>query len=334
MVRVYLTIDTECSMGGAWDDPRLQPVPAERAILGRIGNQHYGIPLIMEILERHSLQGTFFLEVLAAQVVPEHTLAKAYQEVTARGHDVQLHLHPVFHYYNLFQKGELGRDQLPPDMDLIGSLPLETQVSLLQQGSYLFRNLVAKTPVAFRAGCFGSSRSTLAALARLVFLYDSSFNASYLGSGCLMRENKPTNTPWREGELWEVPITNFETGGWRLRGLKLLDVAAVSFLEMERVLAQAEHLGISTVVFLMHSFTLFKKADVQFQHLRPDRLVIRRFRQLCSFLQQNADRFHVETFSERPQFPSDARKIPFPRMGILLPLCRKVVQGVNRAPWI
>ena len=119
-----------------------------------------------------------------------------------------------------------------------------------------------------------------------------------------------------------------------MRRLKPLDVGAVSLMEMRRVLEEAEYTGLSTVVFLMHSFTLFKRADVQFRQLRPDRLVIRRFRALCKFLQENSRRFKVTTFSQKPNLATARQDIPFPNLGSLVPFCRKVVQGVNRAYWI
>ena len=334
MLEVYLTIDTECSMGGAWDIPGYEPVAPERAILGRIGRQYYGTPLIMDILEQHGLRGTFFIEVLATHVVPESQLADAYGDILRRGHDPQLHLHPVYHYYRLFRQGEISREQLPPTMDLIGSLPLETQLQLLEEGNQLFHRFVRRTPVAFRAGCFGGSSSTLAALTKLGFRYDSSFNASFLASSCLMDSSRPPNSPWRDGAIWEVPVTNFETGVWKMRGLKPLDIGAVSLVEMKHVLSEAERLGMSTVVFIMHSFSLFKKADVQFRRLRPDWLVIRRFRELCKFLGQNSGRFKVLTFADGPDFSPGSPQTPIPQVGTLISSCRKVVQGVNRAYWI
>ena len=334
MLEVYLTVDTECSMGGAWETPQRRPVPPERAILGKIGSSYYGTPLIMDILEQHGLRATFFIEVLASHVVPRPQLAEAYGDIAHRGHDPQLHLHPVYHYYYLFQQGKISREQLPPRMDLIGSLPLEKQLELLRAGTTLFREFVGRNPVAFRAGCFGASSSTLSALSQLGFRYDSSFNAAFLGSSCLMDSGRPVNTPWQDGGLWEVPITNFETGFWKLRGFKPLDVGAVSLLEMQRVLAQAERLRMGAVVFLMHSFTLFKKADAQFQALRPDRLVIRRFRELCKFLADNSQRMKVVTFADRPEFASLSSPASTPSAGTLLPSCRKVVQGINRAHWI
>jgi hypothetical protein len=334
MVEVYLTVDTETSIGGAWANPQFEPVAPERAILGRIGAEYYGTPLIMDILEESGLRGTFFTEVLSAQVVSESQLAEAYSEIVRRGHDPQLHLHPVYHFYHLFRQGRIRREQLPPNMDLIGRHPLQTQIELLQAGCELFRKFTAKAPVAFRAGCYGGSSSTFSALETVGLRYDSSFNAAYLGTNCSIDGVRSINTPWRAGAVWEVPVTNFETGFWKMRGLKPLDIGAVSLLEMRRVLDEAERFEISPVVFIMHSFTLFKKADVQFRQLRPDRLVIRRFRELCRFLSKKSDRFKVRTFAEQPQFSHAQREVPLPRVGSFLPVCRKFVQGMNRLAWI
>ena len=332
MVDVYLTVDTECSMGGAWTNPGFEPVAPERAILGKIGGEYYGTPRLMDILEESGLRATFFIEVLAAHVVPTSQLAQAYSQIVSRGHDAQLHLHPVYHFYHLFRQGRIGKEQLPPNMDLIGRHPLQVQIELLQEGCGLFRKFTGRSPIAFRAGCYGGSSSTLTALEKVGISYDSSFNASHLGGNCSINGSGPTNRPWRAGAVWEVPVTNFETGFWKTRGLKPLDIGAVSLAEMRRVLQEAEERLISPVVFIMHSFTLFKKADMQFRQLTPDRLVMRRFRELCRFLNRNSRRFRVQTFGQAPQFES-GRPGEFPRVGSLLPACRKLVQGVNRLPW-
>ena len=333
MVDVYITIDTECSMGGAWNDAGVRPVPPERAILGKVGNSYYGTPLIMDILEENGLKGVFFIEVLATPVVDERQMADAYGQIVSRGHDAELHLHPVYSFYSDFLAGKIKRDQLPPNMDLIGRLPLEKQIELLREGNCLFRKLVGKEPVAFRAGCFGASSSTLAALQQAGIPYDSSFNRSYAGETCTI-ESPSTNVPWQQGGVWEVPITNFETGAFSLRNLKPLDVGAVSLLEMQSVLKQAARAALSPVVILLHSFTLFKWRGVQFHDLRPDRLVIGRFRGLCRFLRDNAKNFRVVTFADQPIFLPDAQQDYIPKMGSFVPFCRKLVQGINRAHWI
>jgi peptidoglycan/xylan/chitin deacetylase (PgdA/CDA1 family) len=333
MVNVYITVDTECSLGGAWQNPRWNPVGPERAILGRIGSGLYGVPLIMDILDENDLRATFFTEVLARDVVDGSELSEAYRSIRQRGHDAQLHLHPVFHYYHLVKQGQLRRDELPARMDLIGTLAFEAQLELLEKGRSIFRDIFGIAPTAFRAGDYGASMSTLDALATAGIRYDSSFNSAYLGKSCLM-DSHPTNTPWQHGDVWEIPVTTFETGAWGMHGLKPLEVSAVSLLEMKQVLEQAERLGQDTVTVILHSFAFLKRADVQFRRMRPDRLVIKRFEGLCRFLREKRHRFRGRTFSELSNPLESPAERPVPQMGVLIPACRKLVQAVNRIYWL
>jgi hypothetical protein len=68
----------------------------------------------MDILEEHGLRGTFFVETFAGAVVGEAPLREAYAEIAARGHDVQLHLHPVYRYYALVGRGGSRWTKCPP----------------------------------------------------------------------------------------------------------------------------------------------------------------------------------------------------------------------------
>jgi hypothetical protein len=334
MVNVYITVDTECSLGGAWDNSDRKPVGPARAVLGQIDSKFYGVPLMMDILEENGLRATFFTEVLVNDLLADSELAAAYLPIRDRGHDAQLHLHPVFHYYHLVSQGRMRREDLPERMDLIGGLPLATQIELLKKGCTIFRNIFGSMPTAFRAGVYGASMVTLDALKEVGILYDSSFNAAYLNDSCLMGPRKPTNTPWQSHGIWEIPVTTFETGAGSMRGLKPLEVSAVSLWELQEVLEQAERLGQDTVTVMLHSFAFLKRADAQFRKMRPDRLVIRRFRKFCNFLRSNQDRFRVRTFSEIPELAQNPRDTPLPRMGVLIPSFRKLVQAANRIYWI
>jgi peptidoglycan/xylan/chitin deacetylase (PgdA/CDA1 family) len=330
MLDIYLTIDTECSMGGAWNTPGCEPVGPERAVLGRTGPHRYGTPLIMDILEEHDLRGVFFVEAFAGAVVGEAPLALAYREIAARGHDVQLHLHPVYRYYAAVEQGRLALDQVPSPIDAIGARPAEVQIELIEEGMAIFRRLLDRSPVAFRAGNYAAGDDTLAALGKLGIRYDSSFNAVYREPSCAISPPASLNSPWEVGAVWELPVTVFSTGAGRLAALKPLEISAVSFPEIRRVLEQAERFGMSTVTMVMHCFSLFKAADAQFTRLRPDRLVIRRLRRLCAFLAENRNRFRVRTFSEAPDPRPDRLGTPLPRMGAVLPAGRRVLQALNR----
>ncbi|NLV30790.1 MAG: polysaccharide deacetylase, partial [Acidobacteria bacterium] len=59
---VLITFDVECSMGGAWQNPDLRPVPPRLGMMGEYGGRRLGIPLICDILERSRLGATFFVE--------------------------------------------------------------------------------------------------------------------------------------------------------------------------------------------------------------------------------------------------------------------------------
>jgi len=333
MPDVHITIDAECSMGGAWTNPGYEPVGPERAVLGRVNGASYGTPLIMDILEEHGLRGTFFIEVLAGTVLGERVLAEAYETVLRRGHDAQLHAHPVYRYYAKVRQGALTSTGLPPRMDLIGSLPVDVQRELLAEARDIFVRLTGTKPTAFRAGNYGASLETLRVLDEMGFTRDSSFNAAYTNGMCLVSPGTVTNTPWQVGGLWEVPVTTFRTGSLGVTKVKPLDIAGVSFTEIRRVLEQAERTGPGTVTMVLHSFSLLKRADVQFRRMKPDRLVIRRFQRLCRFLGRQPDRFPVRTFADGREPRTEVPAAPLPALGTLLPACRRLVQGVNRFYW-
>src|SRR5260370_36165628 len=133
MVRVSFTVDTECSVGGGWENPRQKPVQPERAILGKIGSEYYGIPRIMDILEKYDLRGTFFVEVFAGLNGMQEELARACAQIVQRGHDVELHLHPIQYYYRKREDGELDLARLPAAKDMIGALEVQEHVQMLQK---------------------------------------------------------------------------------------------------------------------------------------------------------------------------------------------------------
>jgi len=334
MVQVFLTIDTECSLGGAWENPCNKPVNPERAVLGKIGSEYYGIPRIMDILEEHDLRGIFFIEVLAGLNGLQTELAEAYAQIVKRGHDAQLHLHPVHYYYRMVKDGQLALEQVPAEKDMIGSLPPQAQLELLRRGISLFREMVGKTPLAFRAGNFGADMSTLDVLEEVGIRFDSSFNAAYARVACRLDSQGAINAPWQHGALWEIPVTNFVTGAWCWHGLKQLNINAVSLWEMKSVLEQADRIGLNAVTFIAHSFSLLKVADVQFRRLRPDRLVLRRFEGLCRFLREHADRFRVVGFSEIDSSSLRRQETAVPNMGTIVPVLRKAVQAINRVYWV
>jgi hypothetical protein len=325
--RVYFTIDTETSMGGAWRNHANYPLGTERTIFGQLQSRTYGIPLIMDILEEHGFAGTFFIEVFCSDLLGRDAIAEVFRTVTVRGHDAQLHLHPVFRFYHRYLHGGEAREQ-----DFLFQFSAEEQIALVREGVALFRDFTGRMPRAFRAGCYAASEVTLQALRKNGIAIDSSYNLSALDRTCGFRV-RPLNAPQRVEGVYEFPVTNITTGF--NSGYKNLEVSAVSVEEILGGIRRLRNEGCRDVVLVLHSFSLLKGRDVRFEHCRPDRIVIRRFRRLCAALSRLRDDIEVTTLGD-----VDLASVPLQQPQVVVsggwmqPMVRKAVQGLNYIPWI
>jgi peptidoglycan/xylan/chitin deacetylase (PgdA/CDA1 family) len=325
-MRVYLTVDTETSMGGAWRNPAYAPLPLDLTVFGKRGSSSYGIPLIMSILEDHDFRATFFTEVFCAYNVGYEPVAAALRSIQARGHDAQLHLHPEQRFYSDFVKGGERREE-----GLMFAFRAEEQKELIREGIALFRELSGKLPRAYRAGCYGGSEVTLKALRENGIAIDSSYNLAYLGNTCGF-ETQPLNAPVMLEEIHEFPVTVFRVSG--LSGYKPLEISAVSVSEIIATIRLLQKAGCRDVVLVLHSFSLLKNGGVRYEHCRPDHLVIRRLRNLCGVLSELRGEIEVCVLGET-QLPSSPTVQPqvIPSLPWLQPSMRKFTQAVNRLPW-
>src|SRR5689334_17621719 len=173
--RVYFTVDTETSMGGAWANPAYSPLSPDLTVFGNYRSESYGIPLIMSILEEHGFRATFFTEVFCTHNVGCEPVAAALKMIQSRGHDAQLHLHPEQRFYREFISGGQRREE-----SLMFTFPVTEQIELIRDGINLFHQLCGKRPTVYRAGCYGASEVTLKALRENGIVIDASYNLAYL----------------------------------------------------------------------------------------------------------------------------------------------------------
>ena len=310
MIKVFITIDVETSIGGAFAKPdKLRPVGANKRIYGQIGNKEYGIPLIIEILNSYNLKATFFVEPFCIFYFGEKMIKEVCHYILNHGHDVQMHLHPnyqIFKYKDWQERAK--RKELFPD--IIAKYNLDEQINLIRQAKKILEKC-GVTPIAFRAGCFGANLNTLTALKENDFLIDSSYNLSFLGKTCFIYPLPITNhqslitslndlTPING--IYELPITNyydFKIGNFKR--LRNLDICASSFYEMKKILKYGLKKGPKHITFILHSFSFIKKRDVQYKTAKPNFIIINRFKKLCEFLSRNKNLFKVITLSQFAQ---------------------------------
>lgn len=325
---VFITVDVECSMGGAWDDPKLRPVPPSRAMMGRYGERNLGVPLITDILRQHGLAATFFVEAFAEEQGYPGQTEPVCQYLLDRGQDVQLHIHPNHRHFALMRQGQPYQFT-----DQFADLPREQQLELMTAGAARLERWTGKLPVAFRAGNMGASLATLELLPLVGIGIDSSYTFPFAGKQCRFPCGEPYN-----GSRWYGPVLELALSGFCLPRLpgekpaKPLDLVGVSFEECRDTICRTSEAGADSVL-LLHSFSLFKVRNVQYDGPRPNRIVSRRLRRLCEWLANNSARFPTRTLSELSEAVARgeywAKAATPPRLSGARAMVRKLVQVYN-----
>jgi hypothetical protein len=308
--RVYLTVDVECAEERVVRGRRQPPLGYDARVWGRFRNhaRELGIGLLMDELEACGHRGTFFVEPFAAHHFGLEGLAAICGALRGRGHDVQLHAHPIQRRPDFLSRGELP---LPDDM---ARYSLDEQAALLEEGiGLLGRAGVPRDEIlAFRAGNFGASNDTWAAMRRVGLRVSSNLNACYLDRNCKIRWPRTEQSLFDTGiGVWELPVSTFvEPDG----GSRHLQIVAVSLGEMVSFLRQARGLGLRDVVVVTHSFELYYAADPTSGRAQLSRINLRRLRGLCRFLAAHRGEFVVKTVGDV------ARELPGLAAGSVLPV--------------
>ena len=246
-----LTVDVESYQKG---DP-------DKQIWGKQADGEHGIRRIMDLLDKHGLKGTFYLNVYEAAKHGEPTIAEVARAIHQRGHDLQLHTHPAPMYgFRNMQHVDLAQ-----------------QEAVLLRGKELILKWTGKTVVAHRAGAFGANLDTLKASRTVGLAIDSSFSPASPNS-MLTRQLPASNWPSLVEGVVELPVSYYAQlsfGNWQ--SLRILDVEATSLGEFKSVIRQFREGGAPAVNILMHSFSF-----VRFGVANP--ALEQRFEQLLAFL--------------------------------------------------
>lgn len=334
---VYITVDTESSMGGAWHEPGRRPLPASRHVFCRNEHGEFGLPLIVNELRQAGLRATFFCETLSTHVLGEADTRSITDFLCAAGQDVQLHLHPTYrHYADALRRDAVRPADTAPGRDDLAAHSEAEQLALVSEASELLTRCTGRVPIAFRAGNFAANRTTLGVLRKLGILIDSSFNPAYVGRGSFDAEPLRVNVPQQIDGVFELPITVARTRLPEGNGFKPFDPGALSMWEMERILSEAHGGGSGHVVVIFHCFSTVKPKDPYYSAFRPNWIMIRRLRWLLAFLASNSTRFGVRTIGELAEEEAplaSASRSVIPSLGLWHPAARKAIQALNRLYW-
>lgn len=317
-MNVHLTFDIEVWCNG-WtnlDGEFASCYP--RYVFGHSKHGDYALPKTLEILNRHSLRGVFFVEPLFSARFGARYLEQVVRLIDDAGQEVQLHLHPEW------------TDEISPAIipNVSGKrqhltyYTLDEQTALIRHAKNLLENALGKPITAFRAGSYAINEDTFLALASNGINVDSSINRCYaISAPELVRKNGAT-APFSVAGVETYPVTVFHDGFGRERPAQ---VGACGFGEIRQALECAREKGCSDFVIVSHNFEMLKPGRTD-----PDFVVVRRFEQLCRYLADSGKKFSVGGFGSHPEAQASSRKPQAPRTGMLPTVWRVAEQLVRR----
>lgn len=312
MLDVFLTVDTEVWCGGWQNLDENFPRAFQEYVYGRTARGDYGLPYQLGVLNDHGLTGVFFVESLFAGRFGIDPLAEIVGLLQEGAQEIELHLHPEW----VDEAKEPLLENVSSKRQHLRYFSLEEQVELVAAGIRFIKQAGGSDITAFRAGGFAFNIDTLRALAENGIPYDSSYNASQFGPDSGVEPGVTIASPMECEGVIEYPMTVFNDG----TGLRHAQLTACSFKEMEGLLWKALESERKSFVLLSHNFELLNR-----RRNRPDDIVVKRFRKLCSFLERNRDCFNTRGFKDLT--PQVVQQQPAP---LLSPLWRTAVRMVEQ----
>jgi peptidoglycan/xylan/chitin deacetylase (PgdA/CDA1 family) len=246
---IYLTIDTE-------DDYFTVP----HMLTGEGIGEEYGAYGILEILDRHDLTATWFINVYEAHRHEDPTtVERLVKAIDERGHEIALHTHPS------------------EDLEMYAR-PLywfdaEQQKKILGYGAELIEKWTGRAPVSFRAGGYVLNDETFEALESLGFRIDSSV---FFSSPNNRITPFTVNAVRKRGRVIEVPVTyvpRVQSDGYIDH--RKFDVNWLTGDELDEVVNRVAEFGIAQAMFMMHSFSFIDKASIKEDDPGTDRAIFR-----------------------------------------------------------
>lgn len=291
---VCITIDTEFSIGGTFDNPHHSRPVGDSAVLCPVEGREHGLGFLLDCFASYDIPATFFVETLNHHYFGDGPMGRHVERILAAGQDVQLHVHPCWTYFRRGDwAGRLGDE--PPD-DRCDGRSLEAMCALIDDGIATLCRWGVPGVVALRTGSLHADRTVYRAMAACGLPVASNLGIAYtrpadaglhLASGRHMIEG-----------VLELPVlsyTDLRLGRWTHD--RLLTVTAASWRETEALLWAARRAGLSPVVILTHPFEFAKVGDAQFRRIGQNRINQRRLECLCAFVAAHPDSFRAVSFS-------------------------------------
>lgn len=289
---VLITVDTEFSSAGYFNNPDHNSPVLLQAVFCSFNGRSYGLGFLLDTFTEYGIRATFFVETAHTLMLGTDVMKPAVDAILTAGHDVQLHVHPMW------LAAEGSRKPVSPATDSMSALDEGTCERLIEVGLAAFRTWSAPTPQAFRAGNLDMGRTAYRALKRSGILISSS-----IGVALRVPEDPDLwieNGRKRIDGVTEVPVSAFaDLSFGQRRHLRNLTIAGSGSTEILAVLEDARLRNVAEAVLLAHPFDFVKKSDARYTTLTPNKVNRHRLQALCQRIASAPEHFQAATFAER-----------------------------------
>ena len=324
---VCITVDTEFSIGGNFDNPQLSPI-AEPIVLGMVGGQEQGLGFLLDSFSQFGVKATFFVEALQTAYFGDEPMGGIARRIAAAGHDVQLHMHPCWRHYKAIP-GQAPNNT--KDDSCAGRTDAELD-HFFQSGLATFSRWRLPCPVAVRTGNFQVDANFYRAAAR---------SGIALSSSIALGVYRPSDERLaleggrhHIGPVLELPVLSYFWPLGHRRRLRSLSITACSGAELVSVLSAARELAVSPVIILTHPQEYVKKKDFRYTNLRRNRVNQARLRAVLQFLSDNKDEFATVPISAIAVDNRDSRAdCPAISVSFRQAMMRMLENGINDRIW-
>jgi len=287
-LNVGLTFDIEFSINGTFAEPETRRPLGRESLLCRMEGREAGIGTILNILNKHDLKATFFIEALQTTWFGDDEMGVIAHQIANQGHELQLHLHPV---WLLFANPDwrTAVQKTPPVAEIHDSLlarPAEEAHAIIEKGKAVFARWSLPAPTAVRTGSLIMDRALYP-----VFRDAGMSISSSVGCGIYQPGASDLNlysAPRRFDEVMEIPVTSYWGADPLLRRRKrLATIIGMGAREQRALLESAQKSGAPCLVILSHVSEFCSQDDNRM--VRPNARTIGKFEQLCGNLARSPD---------------------------------------------
>lgn len=293
--KVIISFDAEFSINGAFSDP-YNKTPSSKYLFSPSCDSELGLQQILNILKSHNVPATFFTEALNTMFFDNSEMGVYVKKIFEHGHDVQLHAHPCWlAFQNPDWKEAVNGKKVS---DTFGTLEIDDILIILEHCLQVFKSWNVPRPTAFRAGNLFAVRVLYEALKEKKFHIASNISLAIHTPKEL--ELRIENTSAKFSELIELPVTTFESMGFRQ---KSLTITGTSFSEITDVINESIKNDIEYVVVLTHIHEYIKYSEKNI-NVKRNRVNLNRLENLCKFV-NNHSSLRFTTFgalANEPQF--------------------------------